>query len=300
MAAVTWDAATAVAVTLSGGNLVATNTGTASLNQGVRVADANGKTSGKHYFEITCTVANLSLNSLVGICTTTSTYPTLGTTLAFGVVGNAAVRQNGNLWTNGVNTGVTIGVFGAAGQTVSVAVDLDNRQIWFRRLTLWNNSGTADPATNTGGFAIPSGIMVPFCTFGGTSGAAGNVYTANFGASTFLKAVPVGFASGWLEATVEVVPPPASGYAGGASRGRMIRKFAKRKREDEEEQTAEIPATVSEPPPTIPPSPPAPPPPPPPHALMAGIPIPPITVLRSPPVENEDEIEIALLLELLS
>jgi hypothetical protein len=92
------------------------------------------------------------------------------------------------------------------------------------------------------------------------------------------------------------IEPPAANYAGGgASRGRMIRKF--RKRKDEEEEPLEVVGSTPVPPP---PSKLSPPPLPPQPGLMAGISTPPITVLRSPPVENEDEIEIALLLELLS
>ena len=95
------------------------------------------------------------------------------------------------------------------------------------------------------------------------------------------------------------VEPPVSGGGGAGGGGvRRIRQFAprKRKREDEDEPVAQaapqpIPKIPKIPqPPLLPPQP----------GLMAGVPIPPITVLRSPPVENEDEIEIALLLELLS
>ena len=234
MGAVTWDAATAVAVTLSGGGLVATNTGTTSTNQGVRVANANGKTIGKHYFEITQTVINSGVNAAFGICTIGSTYPNLGTAPTAATVGNLAFRNNGNLWANGVNTAITLTSFGTVGQFGSVAVDLDNRQVWFRRFTNnWNNDVAANPATNTGGILIPPGIMVPFCTFGGTTGVAGSAITANFGATSFNNVVPVGFASGWLE---ETVAPPTSVFVGGpsgASRGRMIRR---RERERETER----------------------------------------------------------------
>jgi len=194
----TWDAATATAVTLSGGNLVATNTGTTSADQGVRVASSSGKTSGKYYFEITTTVSGTGGNIAVGICTTTSTYPSLGNLAAAAVVGNTSIRNSGNLWANGTNTGITIGTYSAVGQVVSVAVDLDNLRIWFRRgANNWNNSGTANPATNTGGIVIPAGTMVPVCIFGGSAGAAGNAFTANFGASAFAGTVPSGFTSGW-------------------------------------------------------------------------------------------------------
>ena len=88
---------------------------------------------------------------------------------------------------------------------------------------------------------------------------------------------------------IEPVEPPASNYVGGASRGRMIRK--RRKREEEEEPIPVIgstPVAAPPPPPSIPPQP----------GLMAGVRASPRTVLRSPPDEDEDE--IALLLELIS
>ena len=118
---------------------------------------------------------------------------------------------------------------------------------------------------------------------------AGGYLTTGFSISFSITSVPV-----------DPAPPLTDNYAGGgASRGRMIRQFAprKRKREDEEE-----PELVGSTPVEAPALPPLPPPPeiPPMPGLMAGVPTPPITVLRSPPVENEDEIEIALLLELLS
>jgi hypothetical protein len=102
-------------------------------------------------------------------------------------------------------------------------------------------------------------------------------------------------ATGPVEPPVEPSVPPATSYTGGASRGRMIRKFGKRKREELEELLEALGAPVEVPvlPPV--PSPPALPPQP---GLMANVPTPPITVLRSPPDEDEDE--IALLLELIS
>jgi hypothetical protein len=90
------------------------------------------------------------------------------------------------------------------------------------------------------------------------------------------------------------VEPPASNYAGGGG-VRRIRKFGprKRKREELEELLEAIAVTPPEIPalPPVPATPPAP-------GLMADVPMPPRTVVRSPPDEDEDE--IALLLELIS
>ena len=195
-APVTWDAATVTAVTLSGGNLVATNTGTTSANQGAKVVSTSGKTSGKYYYEITITTKATGANCGLGIGTTASTYTAIGTNATTGAV----LYLSGGIWANGANSGSSL-ASRSTGDVIGVAVDLANRKIWFRKVngtpTNWNGSGTADPATNVGGVTVPAGTMIPFCVFGGTSGSTGNVLTANFGASAFTAAVPSGFTTGW-------------------------------------------------------------------------------------------------------
>lgn len=190
-----WDSATAAAVTLSGSNLVVTSTGSAN-EQGAHVAAVLGQTAGKYYFEVTGTnVASAGSNMAVGIGTPSSTYTSMGNGGA--VTGDMVYVGSGNIYASGSFTSIAIGAI-AVGNIVGMAVDLDNRKIWFRKAPSgnWNNSGTANPATNTGGIAIPAGTMVPFCTFGG-AGGTGNIFTANFGASAFAGAVPAGFTAGW-------------------------------------------------------------------------------------------------------
>lgn len=197
VATTTWDAGTVTAVTLSGGNLVATNTGTTATSQGAHAPGTAGKTTGKFYFEATLTT-NIQTggNGGVGIGTTASTYANMG---GSATTGDEVFWNSGNIWANGGNTAITLSGM-PTGTVVGCAIDLDNRKAWFRRAPSgnWNNSGTADPATNVGGITIPAGTMVPFLTFGGTGGTANNVITANFGASAFSGAVPSGFTSGWL------------------------------------------------------------------------------------------------------
>ena len=190
----TWDPATVSNVTLSGGNLIATNTGKVPANQGASVAAANAKTIGKYYFEATFITITGGANLGVGIGTTVSSYPNLG---ASATTGNNGF-QTGAIWANGANTGISVGAYSNT-QIAGVSVDLTNRKIWFRHSPSgnWNNSGTANPATNTGGITIPAGTMVPFVTFGGSGGNANNVVTGNFGASAFSGAVPSGFTAGW-------------------------------------------------------------------------------------------------------
>jgi hypothetical protein len=196
VAVVTWDPATVANATLSGGNLAVTNTNT--LNEaGAHVVSTSGKTSGKYYFEVTSTLAASGGNMSTGIGTPTSTFTNMGN--GGGVVGDVVYTASGGgaIWANGTNiAAAALGTF-ANGTIAGIAADLDNRKIWFRKAPSgnWNNSGTANPATNAGGITIPAGTMVPFAIFGGA--AAGFVWTANFGASIFTGAVPSGFTSGW-------------------------------------------------------------------------------------------------------
>jgi SPRY domain len=194
---VAWDPATVASVTLSSGNLVATNTGTTSTNQGAHVSASAEKTAGKYYFEVTLTtLPDTSANSrCVGVGTSASTY----SGIAGGTTGTIwlPLQATNNIRSNGAAAG-NVTDYGAVGSVIGVAVDLDNRKIWFRNSGRdWNNNATHNPTTNVGGFAVPAGAMVPFITFGGTFGVAGNVFTAKFGTTAFSGTVPSGFTAGW-------------------------------------------------------------------------------------------------------
>jgi len=194
----TLDPATVTAVTLSGGNLTATNTGTTSNEQGAKVAAASAKTSGKYYFEAKFAAFSGSiLRTTAGIGPPASTY----TLVSSGATAGDVVSVGGVVHANGVGNVVDIYPPGTlpVSSTVGIAVNLDNRTIWFREAPsgLWNISATANPATNTEGLVVPAGSMVPYVTFGGTSGAAGCITTVNLGASAFVGAVPAGFTPGW-------------------------------------------------------------------------------------------------------
>jgi hypothetical protein len=184
-----WDPATIANGTLSNGNLTFSNTGGASADQGARVAAS--KTTGKYYFELTITTLAGGGNTGIGVCTTASTYTAMGNNATTGVEHFTA---SGNIWSNGSPSGSSL-AGRASGDKIGIAIDLDNRMAWFRVAPAgnWNGSGTANPATNTGGVTIPAGAMVPVCTFN----VGGSVFLANFGASTFAGAVPSGFTSGW-------------------------------------------------------------------------------------------------------
>jgi hypothetical protein len=192
----TWDSGTVTAVTLSSGDLVATCTGTTSANQGAHVVTSLGKSSGKYYYEVEFTSGLHGGNYGAGAGTTASTYSNMGNSATTG----AMLFKSGNFWVNGSS----FSFFGArsAGDRFGFAVDLDNLKVWVKRVSgtpsNWNNDGSADPATNTNGKTLPSGTYVPFCTFGGSGGASGDVITLIAPASHTLTA-PSGFAAGWPE-----------------------------------------------------------------------------------------------------
>jgi hypothetical protein len=208
----TWDTSTAVNVALSGGNLTATTTGT-SAGQGVRAADIFGRDNGKLYYELTVT-NSASSNNGVGVGTTISTYANM---ISSATTGAIVFFFSGNIWAGGSNTGISLGAR-SNGDVIGVAIDLDNRTIWFKKVNgtpgNWNNSGSANPATNAGGITVPAGLMVPFNVHGAT---AGSILTANFGASGFTGTVPSGFVSGWLFTSapfklVATLTPQMAGY----------------------------------------------------------------------------------------
>jgi hypothetical protein len=177
------------AITLSGGNLTAS--ATAGGNQGVR--STRGQLGGKFYFEALCsntTAQNIGpgvVNPTVALSTFTGN-----------VVGGAAIiNSSGAIFVNGSNVG-SVGSAVSAGQTLCFAVDLVNYRLWARiNAGNWNNSGTANPATNTGGLdisAVFSSSVACHAVFGTTNGS--NACTANFGASSFAYTVPSGFSAG--------------------------------------------------------------------------------------------------------
>jgi len=157
----------------------------------------SGQTIGKWYFECTLSAPPVGANVAFGVGTTTSDFTNMG---ANATVGALCYLVTGNIWANAVNSTKTLGAR-TNGQTIGCAVDLNTKKIWFKLVTggggNWNGDGTADPATNTNGVSIPIGMLVPFCTFGGTGGTAGNSLTANFGGTAFVGAVPSGFLAGW-------------------------------------------------------------------------------------------------------
>jgi hypothetical protein len=102
----------------------------------------------------------------------------------------------GQIYANNGNPGSIPGS-PVAGDVVGCAVDLGAHLVWFRKNGgLWNNSGTANPATGVGGFTIAAGSYTAAITLANTS-TIGDTVTANFGTTAYRDAAPSGFAN-WM------------------------------------------------------------------------------------------------------
>ena len=180
-------------ITLSNGNLTASNpTGSSG---GVRSVDC--QTSGKFYFEYTCTTQGWSYD-FVGLANGTAVLNTNPYSAVYGS-GVVGVFESGYIWMEGGDVGY-LGATISAGTIVCVAVDLTARYIWFRAgaTGLWNGSSTADPASGAGGVPLSGADGGAFNVYAYVfSGTASDSVTANFGASAFAGSVPTGFNSGF-------------------------------------------------------------------------------------------------------
>jgi hypothetical protein len=178
-------------ITLSGGDLIAAS------NTGATIGGVRGSrsiTTSKAYCEIKATYAIIT-DDFIGVAPAAKSLTTTSG------VGSAWVDIFGG-WmyiNSGANSG-NIGNFNS-GDVLCVALDMSNKRLWFRRNAgTWNNSGTADPATNTGGFDVSalftSAAAFPIAVLVDT----GPTDTLNAGASAFAQTMPSGFVA-WNSAT---------------------------------------------------------------------------------------------------
>lgn len=171
-------------VTLSGGNLVATGTGAGN------VRSIASHSSGLYYCEFTVTALDQAYAHSIGngnsSASLTSGPGSPDTNSSAYYSGDPAVYVAG---ASGGTTGVSYGVSGS--DVVGMAVDMNNNSIWVRvNGGNWNGSGTANPATNTGGFSLAA-ISKPWFVI--TALVSTSASTFNFGATAYGSAAPAGF-----------------------------------------------------------------------------------------------------------
>jgi hypothetical protein len=172
------------AMTLSGGNLVATH---ANNTTPAYAIGKDGKSSGKWYFEVTPTVAVGDLAAgIVGAGM--MPYPYLGWSAQS--IGVNSISVKGVVTSGG--TAYTHSGF-SAGDVMGVFVDIDNSKVWFSK----NGSVlSGDPHAGTGGTTMSSMDKAWYPAV--FSAVANSVMTCNFGVSS-------GSFAAWTPTT-----PPAS------------------------------------------------------------------------------------------
>jgi hypothetical protein len=208
IAAATIDpAVTPAGVTLSGGNLTATNT----LSAWVGTRSTGPHTSGKWYAELTVNTLGGTNAFGFGICDASET---LASGFIIGSDTHGIIMYN-NLGgpTSGVfyNGGV-VGSIGTplpvAGAVVGVALDMTLKKIWFYNPSAgqWNGAaiGSQNPATGTGGIDVTTILAAGNVYLAIALSNSGAVVTLNAGASAFSNAVPSGF-SGWAIPAVALI-----------------------------------------------------------------------------------------------
>jgi hypothetical protein len=179
----TWNTTDSVSgITRSNGNLTLTYTSGTSF-QSVRATSSHS--SGKYYFEVT--VTSEANNTVIGLAN--ANYVTTNG-LIYNSLDSVGYREDGLVQTNNGPL-TTVQTWGD--NTISVAVDLGTQLLWLRVDNgNWNNSGTASPATGTGGISISSlnaGPFFPAVALHDTT----ETNTANFGATAYAQSVPAGF-----------------------------------------------------------------------------------------------------------
>jgi hypothetical protein len=179
----TWNPADKhVDISLSGGNLVATQDGSGVFRAVRSIASS---ASSKKYYEAV-RVGNATATMGIGNASGALTD------FVGGSDGNSiGYAGDGNVYING-GVGTTIQTY-ANGDTVCVAFDPTAELIWFRTNGgNWNNSGTANPATGTEGIDFSSLAAGPWFAMGGLNVNL-HTWTVNFGATAYAQTAPSGF-----------------------------------------------------------------------------------------------------------
>lgn len=162
---------------LSNGDLTATDA--TDLNEN-GIGSTNSILSGQYYFELTCNVVGSTSGDFIGVLVNTTSGASY-----FGFGPNGTYYANSGSGTISSYTN---------GNVISFAIDYTNGLAWARvNGGNWNNSGTANPATGTGGISFTTGQGALYIDFG--SNTPGAQYTINTGTTAFAYTPPSGFAN---------------------------------------------------------------------------------------------------------
>lgn len=171
-------------ITLSGGDLIATKSGTNWTGPSVRANQGKdcGSGNGKWYFEYKCTASTVEVDvGLANGSLSMSTYLVSRSGSSTWDIFNSGLFTPGVLYKFNAST-ASVGTAVAINDIIGVAVDLDNSTVHYYK----NGTEYISDATLTG-------TVYPAIDLYDNNASV----TANFGASTFAYSVPSGYNSGW-------------------------------------------------------------------------------------------------------
>jgi len=182
-----WDTTSQFGMTYSNGNRTISENATGSYAGAFSVTKHS---TGKWYFEITINYSNGN-DIFWGVAITTSNMST-----SYLNVGQYLMRSAGDYYGDGSSTHFSIAH--ASNTRYGVAVDLDNKKIWFMDpFNVPNYINSGNPATGT----TPTGAMTAggsygICARSDSAVQSNNVWNAFFDVSQLLYTPPSGF-SAW-------------------------------------------------------------------------------------------------------
>ena len=174
-------------VTLSGGNLTATDTGGDAF-----MRSSVGHTSGKYYYEVTLGAWPTFGGTFIGAADGSNATNGSGGFLGNGTHGVGAPDSGG--WAGAPSGTTTSPTYFTPGDVVCLAIDIDNGKIWIRlNAGNWNSNGTANPATNVNGATFNAGMTGGSTIYAAATLGNNNFVTFNFGATAYAQTPPSGF-----------------------------------------------------------------------------------------------------------
>lgn len=153
------------------------------------VYSTTGLSSGKYYCEFT--YDNDTDEVMIGIG---GSGVNTGNYLGSYATGYAYYDQTGQNWNS--NSGTPYGNTFTTGDIIGMAVDFDNRYIYFSKNGVWQTSG--DPTSGASGTGAARQFTAGTYKAGvSLDGGSSPAVTANFGATPFTYSVPAGYTAGW-------------------------------------------------------------------------------------------------------
>jgi hypothetical protein len=166
----------------------------------LEVRSTTSKAAGKVHVEFTSTVNNSVHSTSVGAGFSSVAHLLTGGYSGYTGSDTASLgyRSDGSVAFNATNIlAANAGTQFGAGNVLALEIDFTAKLLWVKNITNggnWNNSGTANPATGTGGLSVAL-TGSPWFVDVDLHGTPGDVITVNFGASTFALTPSAGFAA---------------------------------------------------------------------------------------------------------